>query len=67
MVSMKIGRYAVAALGLVALLTPTAKADTFVYNVTSTSGNLDVTFDLPSFQEVVTNPTLTQGTSVLAR
>jgi hypothetical protein len=28
---MKIARYAVAALGLIALLTPTAKADTFVY------------------------------------
>ena len=61
---MKIARYAVAALGLIAFLTPTAKADSFVYQVTSTSlNNLDVIFALPSFQEVVTTTTFTTATS----
>jgi hypothetical protein len=56
---MKIARYAVAALGLIALLTPAAKADTFVYQVTSNVDglNLDVIFDLPAFEETVTDIT----------
>ena len=60
---MKIARYAVAALGLIALLTPTAKADTFVYQLTSTIENLDVTFDLPTFQEFVDTTAFTHDTS----
>ena len=61
---MKIARYALAALGLIAFLTPTAKADSFVYNVTSTEGGIDVTFALPSFQEVVTTTTFIQSTPI---
>ena|SRR5215472_2028268 len=60
---MKIAKYALAALGLIAFLTPTAKADSFVYQVTSTDGNIDVIFDLPSFQENVTTSTFTTATS----
>ena len=60
---MKTAKYALAALGFIALLTPTAKADTFVYQVTSTLSNVDVIFDLPSFQEVVTTTTFTLATS----
>ncbi len=61
---MKMTKYAVAVLGLIALLTPTSKADTFVYQVTSDFEGLDVTFDLPSFQESVTTTTFTtQNTS----
>jgi hypothetical protein len=58
-------RYAVAVLGLVGLLTSAAKADTFVYEVTSTVNNLDVKFDLPSFQETVTTSTFTLGTAFI--
>jgi len=36
-----------AALGLIALLTLTATADTFVYNVVSDFQHIDVTFELP--------------------
>jgi hypothetical protein len=53
-----------AALGLIAFLTPAAKADSFVYNVTSTEGGIDVTFALPSFQEVVTTTTFIQNTPI---
>jgi len=60
---MKIAKYALAALGLIAFLAPTAKADTFVYQVTSTFRNIDVIFDLPSFQETVTPTTFIQATS----
>jgi hypothetical protein len=52
-------KLAILALGIASMLlglSPSAKADTFVYNVTSV-GNLDVTFDLPTFQETVTNLT----------
>src|SRR5215469_2691109 len=56
---MKIARYAVVVLGLVALLTPTAKADTVLYQVTSNLINLDVIFDLPTFQEIVDTTTIT--------
>ena len=60
---MKTARYAEAALVLFALLTPTAKADTFVYQVTSTLGNVDVIFDLPTFQEFVDTTTITLADS----
>ena len=48
------------------LLPSRVKADTFVYNVTSTFVGLDVTFDLPTFQETVTNLTTftTQNTTL---
>lgn len=60
---MKIAKYAVGALALIALLTVTAKADTFVYQVTATNENLDVTFELPTFQEYVDTTIFTQATS----
>jgi hypothetical protein len=60
---MKITKYAVAVLGLIALLTPTSKADTFVYQVTSTIDNIDLIFALPSFQEFVDTTTFTLDTS----
>jgi hypothetical protein len=62
---MKIARYALAALGLIAFLTPTAKADSFVYQVTSNFFNIDVIFDLPTFQEVVDTTTFIKATSSL--
>ena len=37
--------------------TPSAPADTVVYDITSTSDGVHVTFDLPSFEEVVNNVT----------
>lgn len=40
--------FTVALIGLAVV--PSAKADTVVYNVTSTAGSLNVTFDLASFQ-----------------
>jgi len=55
-----------AALGLIAFLAPAAKADSFVYNVTSTEGGIDVTFALPSLQEVVTTTTFIQNTPIQA-
>ena len=60
---------AVCVLGLAMLLglSPSAKADTFIYNVTSTSGSgLDVTFELPTFQESVTTSTFIQSTPSLS-
>lgn len=62
---MKIARCALAALSLIALLTPTAKADTFVYQVTATDGlgSIDVTFELPTFQEFVDATTFTEESS----
>jgi len=61
---MKIARYGLAALVLIAFLTPTAKADSFVYQVTSPSFfNVDVIFELPSFQEVVDTTTFIKATS----
>src|SRR6516164_2378771 len=56
---MKIARYAVVVLGLIALLPPTAKADTVVYQVPSNLINLNVIFDLPTFQEFVDTTTIT--------
>ena len=50
-------------LGLIALLTPTAKADTVVYQVTSNLINLGVIFDLPTFQEFVDTTTITLADS----
>ena len=47
-------------------LSPSAKADTFIYNVTSTSGPVDVTFELPTFQESVTTSTFIQSTPTLS-
>src|SRR5215469_2248603 len=55
---MKIARYAVVVLGLIALLPPIAKADTVVYQVTSNLINLDVIFDLPAFQEFIDTTTI---------
>jgi hypothetical protein len=48
---------------LVVIGAPVAKADSFVYNVTSTVGALDVTFELPTFQEFVTTTTFTHNSS----
>ena len=49
--------FTVTLLGLA--IVPSAKADSFVYQVTSTTpaGNLDVTFDLPSFENPANNIT----------
>ena len=59
-------KLAILALGIASTLlglSPRAKADTFVYNVTSTGGiDLDVTFELPTFQESVTTSTFIQST-----
>jgi len=59
------GKLAILALGIASMLlglSPSAKADTFIYNVASTGGiNLDVTFELPTFQESVTTSTFTQS------
>jgi len=60
---MKIARYAVVVLGLIAVLPPTAKADTVVYQVASNPINLDVVFDLPTFQEFVDTATITLADS----
>ena len=48
------------------LLPSRAKADTFVYNVTSTHDNVNVTFDEPTFQETVTPTTFTTNTPSLS-
>ena len=42
---------------------PVAHADTFVYQVTSTINNVDVVFDLPTFEEVATATTFTTNSS----
>jgi hypothetical protein len=53
------------AIASLVLLPSSAKADTFVYNVTSTFNAVDVTFDLPTFQESVTTTTFTHDTSAI--
>jgi hypothetical protein len=53
------------AIASLVLLPSSTKADTFVYNVTSTFGAVDVTFDLPTFQESVTTTTFIHDTSAI--
>lgn len=59
---LKLGALAIA-IALLLLLPSIGRADTFVYNVTSTLDGIDVTFDLPTFQESVTTSAFTENTS----